>query len=66
MQASAHRSASSQFKRGSLHLNPRLLRNRVNTFFNALASVFAAIAVLPLVLVLLFVLLQGGQRISLQ
>lgn len=66
MQFSAHHSSTSQFKRGSLHFDPNLLRNRINALFTAIASLFAAIAVLPLVLVLLFVVVQGGRRISLQ
>lgn len=66
MQISAPASTRSQFKRGSLHLDPSLSRNRINKLFTGLASLFAAIAVLPLVLVLLFVLIQGGRRLSLQ
>jgi phosphate transport system permease protein len=66
MPATAHPSLSSQFKRGSLHFDPSLLRNKMNGMFTAIASVFAAIAVLPLVLVLLFVLVQGARRLSIQ
>ena len=56
----------SRFERGSLHLKPSLLRNRLNQLATAIASLFAAIAVLPLVLVLAYVLIQGGRKISLQ
>ena len=56
----------SQFKRGSLHFDSKLLRNRFNALCTSIASLFAAIAVLPLVLVLVYVLVQGGRRISLQ
>jgi phosphate transport system permease protein len=66
MVSSARRPISSQFERGSLHFNSALLRNRFNLICTGVASLFAAIAVLPLVLVLLFVLIQGGKRISFQ
>ena len=46
--------------RNSLHFDPALGRNRFNVFFNGLAGIFAAIAVLPLILVLAYVLLKGG------
>ena len=66
MQAPAKPTFSSQFSRGTLHFDSSLLRNRINALCTAIASLFAAIAVLPLVLVLLYVLVQGGRRISLQ
>jgi phosphate transport system permease protein len=66
MQAPAQRPIHSQFERGSLHFNRSLLRNRFNWLCSAIATLFAAIAVLPLVLVLMFVLIQGGSRISVQ
>ena len=53
-------------RRGSLHFDPRLRRNRINRLLTAISGLFAAIAVLPLFLVLLFVLLQGGRLLSLR
>lgn len=50
----------------SLHYRPALLRNRFNNFATVVAGVFAGIAVLPLVLVLAHVLVQGGRLISLR
>jgi len=59
--------ASAQmFTRGSLMFNPALKRNRLNKLFTTVASLFAAIAVLPLFLVLIFVLIQGGRLLSFQ
>jgi phosphate transport system permease protein len=59
--------ASAQmFTRGSLMFNPSLKRNRLNKLFTTVASLFAAIAVLPLFLVLIFVLIQGGRLLSFQ
>jgi phosphate transport system permease protein len=49
----------------SLRFNPSLKRNRLDQSLTALAGLFSTIAVLPLVLVLLYVLLQGGRLISL-
>ena len=46
--------------------NPALKRNRLNKLFTTVASLFAAIAVLPLFLVLIFVLIQGGRLLSFQ
>ena len=48
----------------SLHFNPSLKRNRLDQFLTGLAGVFSTIAVLPLILVLLYVLSQGGRLIS--
>lgn len=48
------------FVRKSLFYDSSLSRNRFNGFFNALAGTFAAIAVLPLILVLVYVLIKGG------
>lgn len=48
----------------SLRFNPALKRNRLDQSLTALAGLFSTIAVLPLVLVLLYVLLQGGRLIS--
>ena len=50
--------------RSSLAFKSGLARNRFNSFFTILAGLFATIAVLPLVLVLLYVLIQGGRLIS--
>jgi phosphate transport system permease protein len=50
----------------SLHYKPALLRNRLNALATVVAGVFAAIAVLPLVLVLAHVLVQGGRLLSLR
>ena len=49
----------------SLHFNPRLHRNRFNRLASLLAGLFAAVAVLPLILVIVYVLVQGGRLISL-
>ena len=49
---------------GTLHFRPGLLRNRLNRLFTTIAGVFATVAVLPLVLVLLYVLIQGGRLIT--
>ena len=54
---------SSRFVRGSLAFNPALPRNRFNALCTAAAGLFATIAVLPLLLVLLYVLVQGGRLI---
>ena len=54
------------YERRPLHFNPALRRNRFNRLGTAVAGVFAAIAVLPLVLVLLYVLIQGGRLLSLR
>jgi phosphate transport system permease protein len=54
------------FRRESLQFNPSLPRNRLNALANTIASLFAAIAVLPLFLVLIYVLIQGGRLISLR
>ncbi len=59
--------ASGSFtERKTLFYEPSLKRNRFNQLCNAVAGGFAAIAVLPLVLVLIYVLIQGGRLISLQ
>jgi phosphate transport system permease protein len=54
------------FSRGSLQYRPGLGRNRVNQLFTALAALFTALAVLPLLLVLAYVLIKGGSLISLR
>ena len=57
---------SQRFQRGSLSHQPGLARNRVNQVLTVLAALFTAMAVLPLVLVLAYVLIKGGSLISLQ
>ena len=54
------------FERRPLTYNPNLLRNRFNQLLTGLAGSFAAIAVLPLFLVLIYVLIQGGKLLSLR
>ncbi|WP_094553944.1 phosphate ABC transporter permease PstA [Synechococcus sp. 1G10] len=48
----------------SLHFNPRLKRNRTDKLFTSIAALFSLIAVMPLLLVLVYVLIQGGKLIS--
>ena len=55
---------SALFDRRPLRFDPWLTRNLRNLLFTGIASIFAAIAVLPLVLVLFYVLMQGGRLIS--
>jgi phosphate transport system permease protein len=57
-------STQTNFERGSLFFKPNLTRNRFNTICTAIAGIFATTAVLPLVLVLLYVLVQGGRLIT--
>jgi phosphate transport system permease protein len=57
-------SAASLFDRGTLFFKPSLGRNRFNALCTTIAGLFASIAVLPLVLVLLYVLYQGGRLIT--
>ena len=57
---------TSHFERRDLYFNPNLRRNRLNLLCTSIAAIFSVIAVLPLVLVLAFVLIQGGKLISLQ
>jgi len=47
-----------------MNFDPSLRRNRINKLCTTVAGVFASIAVLPLVLVLLYVLWNGGRLIS--
>lgn len=56
----------SPFQRLPLTYNPALLRNRLNGLATATIAVFATLAVLPLVLVLVHVLIQGGRLLSLR
>ena len=55
---------STLFERRPLQYNPSLWRNRFNQILTGLAALFAAVAVLPLFLVLLYVLVQGGRLLS--
>lgn len=48
----------------SLHFNSQLKRNRTDKLFTSIAALFSLIAVLPLLLVLVYVLIQGGKLIS--
>jgi len=57
-------SNTSAFERHSLFFESGLPRNRWNRVFTGVAAVFAGLAVLPLVLVLLYVLIQGGKLLS--
>lgn len=57
---------TSTFQRGSLTRRPGLARNRWNQLLTAVAALFTAIAVLPLVLVLAYVLFKGGSLITLR
>jgi phosphate transport system permease protein len=57
-------SAPSLFDRGTLFFKPSLGRNLFNYICTSIAGLFATIAVLPLVLVLLYVLVQGGRLIT--
>ncbi|MCP9889573.1 phosphate ABC transporter permease PstA [Cyanobium sp. Aljojuca 7D2] len=57
-------SSSALFDRRPLHFDPNLRRNRLNQLFTGIAGLFAVVAVLPLVLVLFHVLIQGGRLIS--
>ena len=58
-------SRSSLFDRRPLSFDPTLKRNRINRLLTSIAALFAAIAVLPLFLVILYVLIQGGRLMSL-
>jgi phosphate transport system permease protein len=56
---------SGLFDRAPLSFDPSLRRNRVNLAYTLVAALFAAIAVLPLLLVLGYVLVKGGSLIRL-
>ncbi|MCP9928778.1 phosphate ABC transporter permease PstA [Cyanobium sp. CH-040] len=56
---------SALFDRRPLTFDPTLKRNRLNRLLTSIAALFAAIAVLPLFLVILYVLVQGGRLMSL-
>jgi phosphate transport system permease protein len=53
-------------ERLTLHYDPSLKRNRFNQVATAISGIFAAIAVIPLFLVIFYVLIQGGRLLSLQ
>jgi phosphate transport system permease protein len=55
---------ASLFDRRPLTFDPTLRRNRLNRLLTSIAALFAAIAVLPLFLVILYVLIQGGRLMS--
>ena len=57
-------STTPRFDRGTLFFQKDLGRNRFNALFTTIAGLFAGIAVLPLLLVLLYVLIQGGRLIT--
>lgn len=56
--------SSDLFDRRPLAFDPNLKRNRLNQLFTGIAGLFSAIAVLPLFLVIIYVLVQGGRLIS--
>ncbi len=58
-------SVDSLFDRRPLTFDGTLKRNRINRVLTSIAALFAAIAVLPLFLVIIYVLLQGGRLMSL-
>lgn len=58
-------SSASLFERRPLYFDPNLKRNRLNLVATTIAGIFASIAVLPLFLVIIYVLIQGGRLISL-
>ncbi|MEA5474785.1 phosphate ABC transporter permease PstA [Synechococcus sp. CCY9201] len=53
------------FDRRPLSFDPGLKRNRSNRLLTGVAGLFAAIAILPLVLVIFHVLVQGGRLLTL-
>ncbi len=52
------------FDRRPLTFDPSLRRNRLNQLATGIAALFSLVAVLPLFLVILYVLLQGGRLLS--
>ncbi len=57
-------SSSGLFQRRSIYFDPSLRRNRLNRLCTAVVGLFAVVAVLPLFLVLLYVLVQGGRLVG--
>ncbi len=53
--------SSELFDRRPLTFDPNLRRNRLNQLFTGIAGLFSVVAVLPLFLVILYVLVQGGR-----
>lgn len=53
-------------ERLTLHYDPSLKRNRFNQIATTIAGFFAVVAVIPLFLVIIYVLFQGGRLLSLQ
>ncbi len=56
--------SSELFDRRPLTFDPNLRRNRLNQLFTGIAGLFSVVAVLPLFLVILYVLVQGGRLIT--
>jgi phosphate transport system permease protein len=54
------------FERNSLFFDRSLSRNRFNRLLTSISGFFAGLAVLPLLLVLLYVLVQGGRLLNFQ
>jgi phosphate transport system permease protein len=54
------------YRRGSLTLQPSLARNRWNQLLTVIAGLFTALAVLPLIVVIAYVLIKGGSLLNLQ
>jgi len=54
------------YPRGSLTLQPSLARNRWNQLLTVIAGLFTALAVLPLIVVIAYVLIKGGSLLNLQ
>jgi len=57
---------TSSYARGSLTLQPSLARNRWNQLLTVIAGLFTALAVLPLIVVIAYVLIKGGSLLNLQ
>ena len=57
-------SSADLFDRRPLTFDPSLRRNRLNQLATGIAALFSVVAVLPLFLVILYVLLQGGRLLS--
>jgi phosphate transport system permease protein len=64
MRAASATPDTSLFVRRPLHFDRSLGRNRINRLATGLVALFAAIAVLPLFLVLFYVIVQGGRLLS--
>jgi phosphate transport system permease protein len=54
------------YRRGSLTLQPSLARNRWNQLLTLITGLFTALAVLPLIVVIAYVLIKGGSLLNLQ